>query len=110
MEVVYLVSILGKRPDLSTLKKFPTPSGDINIMQEVVPRYEQLGNILLQSPNGIRVLGIEKSKPHSVDDVVYEIFRQWLQEDADATWVKLVQCLKEVNLIPLAHKIDSCFM
>ena len=105
----YFVNI-GKKPDLPTLEKFPHPSGNINIMKEVVPQYKQLGNILLQSPNGTRVLGIETSKPHSVDDVVYEIFRQWLQEDADATWDKLVQCLKEVNLSPLAHKIDSCFM
>ena len=88
------------------LEKFPHPSGDINIMQEVVPRYQQLGNILLQSPNGARVLGIERSKPHNVNDVVYEIFRQWLEEDADATWNKLVQCLKDANLSSLAKKMN----
>ena len=71
-------------------------------MQEVVPRYQQLGNILLQSPNGTRVLGIERSKPHNVNDVVYEMFQQWLEEDADGTWNKLVQCLKDANLSSLA--------
>ena len=66
-----------ERPDLTTLEKFPHPSGDINIMQEVVPRYKQLGNILLKSTNGARVQGIEKSKHHDANDVVYETFRQW---------------------------------
>ena len=72
-----------------------------------MPQYKRLGNILLKDPNGVRVLAMEKSHPHSVDDVVYEIFRQWLQEDADATWGKLVQCLKDVNLNPLAQEIES---
>ena len=79
-------------------------------MREVVPQYRQLSNILLQSPNGVRVLGIEKSKSHDVKDVVYEVFRQWLEEDVDATWNKLVQCLEDVSLSPLAEKINNCLM
>ena len=79
-------------------------------MQEVVPQYKQLGNILLKSPNGARVLGIEEGRLPKVKSVVYEIFRQWLEEDVDATWSKLVQCLKDINLSPLAKKINSCVM
>ena len=75
-----------------------------------MPQYKQLGNILLQSPNGARVLGIEKSKHHDTKDIVYEIFRQWIVEDADATWSKLVQCLKEASLSPLAQEINSCLV
>ena len=92
---------------LPTLTTFPHPSGKINIMQEVVPQYKQLGNILLQDPKGVRVMAIEKTHLH-VDDVVYEIFQTWLIKEVDATWGKLVQCLEEVDLSPLAAKINSC--
>ena len=76
-------------------------------MQEVVPHYKQLGNILLKDPNGNRVLSIEMSHPHSIHDVVYDIFHKWLVEDADSTWGRLVQCLKEANLNPLAQDIET---
>ena len=105
-----IVHCADERPDLPTLERFPHPAQDIKIMQEVIPQYKQLGNILLQSSNGVRVLGIEKSKSHDANDVVYEIFRQWLEEDTDATWSKLVQCLEDVNLRPLAQNINSCLM
>ena len=50
---------------------------------------------------------MEKGHPHSINDVVYEIFQTWLVEDADATWGKLVQCLKEASLNSLAKEIES---
>ena len=51
---------------------------------------------------------IELNNSHNVNDVVHAIFQTWLVEDVDATWGKLVKCLKDVNLAPLAAKIDSC--
>ena len=92
---------------LPTLTRFLHPSGKINIMQEVVPQFRQLGNILLQDPKGVRVMAIQMSHGH-VDGVVYEIFQRWLIQDVDATWGKLVQCLEDANLSPLAAKINSC--
>ena len=79
-------------------------------MQEVAPRYRQLGNVLLQSVNGVRVQAMETTHHHKVDGVVYDIFQKWLVEDADATWSKLVKCLKEASLNPLAGEIDSCLV
>lgn len=98
------------QPDLLTLARFPHPSRNINIMQEVVPQYKQLGNILLKNSNGVRVMGIEMNHPHSVNDVVYEIFQKWLMEDTDATWSELVKCLKKVSLNTLAQEIESCLV
>ena len=92
---------------LPTLTRFPHPSGKISIMQEVVPQYKQLGNILLQDPNGVKVMAIEMNHGR-VDNVVHEIFQRWLIESVDATWGKLVQCLEDVDLSPLAVKINSC--
>ena len=79
-------------------------------MQEVVPQYKRLGNILLKCPKGVKVLAMEKSHAHNVDGVVYDIFQKWLVEDADATWSKLVSCLKEANLHSLAQEIESCLV
>ncbi len=73
-----------------------------------MPRYKQLGNILLKSSDGVRVLGIEMSNPGNVNNAVYSIFQTWLSEDADATWGKLVNLLMDVNLNTLAEDIDSC--
>lgn len=101
---------LGDRPDLPTLENFPHPSQNINIMQKVVHRYKQLGNILLRSPDGVKVLAMQKSHAYRVEDVVYDIFQTWIVEDADATWSKLVKCLKEANLLSLAQEIDSCLV
>ena len=106
--LLHSCNCLDGRPDLVTLEKFPHPSRDINIMQGVVPQYKRLSNILLKDPNGVRVLAMEKSHAYNVDEVVYDIFQKWLVEDAEATWGKLVQCLKDANLNPLAQEIESC--
>ena len=101
---MYLNKIHTDKPNLSTLMNF----GSINIMQRVVPKYKQLGNILLEDPNGVRVMAMEMSHAYNVDDVVYGIFREWLEKDTDATWSKLVKCLKKASLDPLAQEIESC--
>ena len=79
-------------------------------MQKVVSQYKLLGNILLKDPDGVRVLAMEKSHAYNVDDVVYDIFQKWCEEDADATWHKLVKCLKEANLNSLAQEIERCLV
>ena len=79
-------------------------------MQEVVPQYKQLGNILLKSSDGLRVLCIEKDNHGNIQNTVYCIFQMWLVEDVKATWDTLVQCLKYLNLNTLAAAIDSCLV
>ena len=98
----------GDRPNLYVLNAFPHPSGDINISEQVTPKYRQLGNILLNNANGVRVQAIEMYNNSRMDSVVYDIFQKWLVEDSDATWGKLVQCLMQAGLISLAQDIDSC--
>ena len=105
--LLYFLSV-GDRPNLSTIHKFPRPSGDINILEQATPKHRQLGNILLNSSNGVRVQAIELSNNSRMDSVVYDIFQKWLVEDSDATWGKLVQCLMQAGLTPLAQDIDSC--
>ena len=108
--ILCILMCTDKRPDLLTLENFPHPSRYINIMQEVAPKYKHLGNILLQNPSGARVQVMERSHAHNVDDVVYDIFQKWLVEDANATWSKLVKCLKEASLNSLAQEIGTCLV
>ena len=102
--------IAGERPDLIILTKFPTPSGDVNIMQAVAPRYRELGNILLNSPDGTRVATIELYHQYRPESIIYDIFQKWVTEDTTATWGKLVQCLRDIGLHPLAFHIESCLV
>ena len=99
----------GEKPDLNVLRKFPAPVRDVNIMQKVAAHYRELGNILLNSPNGTRVTNIEMNVSHQGDPekFIYDIFQKWIKEDTSATWGKLVQCLKDINLDSLALKIES---
>ena len=108
--MLFVFNCTDEKPDLITLERFPHLSGNINIMQEVVPRYKQLGNILLKNPDGLRVMTMEKNNSHNVESVLYDIFQAWLLEDVDATWSKLVRCLKKVNLNSLAQNIESCLV
>ena len=93
---------------LIILRKFPTPSGSINILEKVGSKFKEIGNILLQSDDGAKVKTIEMSKNGDVDNIVHEIFRKWINESVESTWGHLVQCLRDVNLDPLADKIDRC--
>ena len=81
-------------------------------MQEVAPHYQELGNILLNSPNGNRVKIIEITVSHQgkPEKFIYDIFQNWINEDTSATWGKLVQCLKDINLHSLAFEIESCLV
>ena len=105
------ITVPGDRVVILGLQQFSTPSGRLNILQQVGTDYKpMLGNILLKSQNGKRVQTIETTFGHNVDNVVYDIFQKWSSEDGDCTWGKLVQCLRDSNLNPLANDIDSCLL
>ena len=38
---------------------------------------------------------------------LFDIFQKWLTSDVTATWKKLVQCLRDVDLHPLAKDIED---
>ena len=90
------------------LQSFSTPSQTINILRRVGTNYKpMLGNILLKSPDGGRVLTCEMTHHANVDEVVYDIFQKWCTEDDTCTWGQLVLHLRAANLNPLANDIDS---
>ena len=105
------ITVPGDRVVILGLQQFSTPSGRLNILQQVGTDYKPLlGNILLESPNGKKVQTIEATCGQNVDDVVYAIFQKWSSEDGDCTWGKLVHCLRDSNLNALANDIDSCLL
>ena len=92
-----------------TLLKFSTSTETINIMQKVSPQYKAVGTILLDDRDGNRLKAIEKSCKDDVDAITHEIFQEWITKDSNPTWGKLVECLKDASLHPLAKNIENCF-
>ena len=89
------------------LNKFPCPSGGINILTEAASCYSMLGIILLNDPNGREVQIIEQKYNNDASRIMFDIFRKWLTKDEEASWKKLVWCLREVELNVVAKDIEE---
>ena len=89
------------------LNKFPCPSGGINILTKAASRYRMLGTILLNSPDGTEVQIIEQRHGKDPYNTTYDIFQKWLTSDEEASWKKLVQCLRDVELNVVAKDIED---
>ena len=92
---------------MSNLHSFPDPCGGehIKIIERASVKFQEIGAELLDDKHGNKVANI-KSKTNSNVDAMREIFCQWLQEDAQRSWGKLVQCLQKCDCKPLADEID----
>lgn len=64
------------------------------------------GTILLNSPDGTAVQAIEQNGKTRLD-ITYDIFQIWLTSDEKASWNKLVECLRAVDLNTVAQGIES---
>ncbi|CAI8011485.1 hypothetical protein GBAR_LOCUS7406 [Geodia barretti] len=101
----------GDKVYITSLSRFPTPAGTINILQRVGPDYKPLlGNILLRSEDGQRIRALEMTHSHNVDGVVYDMFQKWITEDEDCTWGALVLHLQHASLGTLARDILSALI
>ena len=92
---------------MTTLQKLKLPDGsDINICQEAAYRFMQIGNHLLQDKTGAIMQSIRKACHYQPEDALHQVFCKWLQQDADQSWSKLLQCLQDCQLNTLAHNIS----
>ena len=105
LEDVYLCSILGQvvLPDLI---KLSTSKRDIRILKESAVKYTEIGTLLLRDDTGAIVSGIEQSDQVKT---VSSIYQQWIQEDEDHSWKKLIQCFRDVQLNSLARDLELHF-
>ena len=92
---------------MSNLQFFPNSHGgkDIKIIERASEKFQEIGTELLDDKHGSKVANI-KSKTNGNVDAMREIFGQWLREDTQRSWGKLVQCLQKCDCEALADEID----
>ena len=91
---------------MSSLHSLSQTNGeDIKIIARASVKFRQIGTMLLDDKHGNRVATIQ-SKTNNNEDAMYEIFCQWLREDTQRSWRKLVQCLRKCDCETLADEID----
>lgn len=89
---------------MDNLKKL----GDIRIIEESMAHYSVIGHRLLNNKQEDRIKDIERSKP-TTRERMEEVYRIWLHEDKNHSWVTLCECFrtcKAAGLDPLARKIE----
>ena len=84
---------------------FPNENEGIKIIERASKQYQAIGTHLLNDTHGIKVNNIQ-SKTNGNIEAMREIFCQWLQEDAQCSWKKLLQCLRKCDCKSLADEIE----
>ena len=92
---------------MSNLHSLSHPDGgkDIKIIARASVNFQQIGARLLKDDHGNKVDNIQ-SKTKSNEDAMREVFCQWLREDDQSSWGKLIQCLRKCDCERLADEID----
>ncbi|CAI7991595.1 hypothetical protein GBAR_LOCUS785, partial [Geodia barretti] len=91
---------------LPDLIKLSTSQGDIRILKESAAKYTQIGALLLRDDTGAIVSAMEQSDRVATVEIIY---KQWIQEDEDHSWEKLIQCFRDVELNSLARDLELHF-
>ena len=81
---------------------------DIHIIDDSANSYHQIGITLLNDTRGNRVDNIVNDKREGVA-IVTEIYKQWLAEDKNHSWVTLTKCFRCCRLNTLAYDIEKHF-
>ena len=81
---------------------------DIHIIDDSASSYRQIGITLLNDTWGNRVDNIVNDKSEGVA-IVSEIYKQWLAEDKNHSWVTLTKCFRRCRLNTLAYDIEEHF-
>ena len=95
------------KPDLRTLLTLQTNEGDINIIRRSALRYRDIGTILLDDRHGDQVDVFEHNKRGNAQDVMLEIYKEWLRQDSNCSWTILTRCLRQCGLNSLASSIEK---
>ena len=65
------------------LLSLPSLRGQLNIIQRCASNYWQLGIFLLRDDDGSNIKRIEMANHYKPDDVMTEIFREWIASSQD---------------------------
>ena len=92
-----------------TLMNLPTSGSAIKIIQQSSAQYRKIGIILLNDRYGARIGAIQKSNRGQYEDIILEIYKEWLAEDPNCSWVTLTDCFRQCGLHSLARSIEQHF-
>ena len=98
-----------EKPDIATLVNLSTSEGDIKIIQRSARQYREIGIILLNDRYGERVEAIEHDKRGQEEAIMLTIYKTWLAEDTNCSWVTLTDCFRQCGLDHLAYSIEQHF-
>ena len=91
------------------LRRLSTHNGVINVVQQSAARYRDIGILLLNDRNGAIIHRIEESARGDPVVSVDMIYSQWIREDVDCSWKKLIECFRDCGLHYLASDIEQHF-
>jgi hypothetical protein len=99
-----------ERPCLKDLMHLSTREGkDIRIIEESATSYCQIGTILLEDKRGNKVDTILHDAGGKMTETITEVYKKWMKEDPNYSWMKLTQCFRECSLNSLASDIEQHF-
>ena len=81
----------------------------IRIIEDSAQSYHCIGNHLLNGNSGTRVDNIEENQKGKQENIIYEIYKQWMREDQNHSWTKLTKCFRVCKLNSLAYDIEQHF-
>ena len=94
---------------LPDLIKLSTSKRDIRILEESAVKFRDIGAFLLRDDTGAIDGAIAKTALGDQDEAVRMIYEEWMREDEDHLWKKLIQCLRDVQLNSLARDLELHF-
>ena len=99
-----------EKPNLITLEKLTTRTGTvIKVIENSANHYKRIGAILLNDAHGERVETIENDLRGKGEAIIREIYKKWIREDTNCSWMTLTECFRDCNLHRLADDIEEHF-
>ena len=81
---------------------------DIHIIEESAKSYRQIGTILLDDERGNKVDTIVDNTRKRAETIT-EIYKKWMNENPNYSWMKLTQCFRKCSLNALASDVEHHF-
>lgn len=102
---MYIYSTVQK-PNLINLQVFPLQiEGSRNIIARAAVQYKCIGTILLNDKDGSLVAGLTTSQ--QPQEIMRNIFEKWIRLDTECSWPKLIECMRQCELVVLAQEIED---
>ena len=87
----------------------PDTSGrEIRVIDETAAEYHAIGIILLNDKHGTEVENI-KSTGEKGKSIIIEIYKKWMKQDTEYSWIKLIKCFRQCGLQRLAKSLEQHF-